>query len=70
MSEDEFLERFRNITMAIKQLHYISGYCYTQLTDVQQEVNGLFTEDRKPKVAPEKIREMNLAIASLSGTEK
>ena len=33
----------------------ISGYCYTQLTDVQQEVNGLLFEDRTPKVPTEKI---------------
>ncbi|MBN2313273.1 MAG: hypothetical protein JXM79_05045, partial [Sedimentisphaerales bacterium] len=27
----------------------IAGYCYTQLTDVEQEVNGVYTYDRKPK---------------------
>ena len=31
------------------------GYCYTQLTDVQQETNGLLTPDRKPKVDPERF---------------
>ena len=30
-----------------------AGYCYTQLTDVEQEINGLMTYDRKPKVEPE-----------------
>lgn len=44
-SEEAFIERFRNITQAIKDTDYISGYCYTQITDVQQEVNGLLTED-------------------------
>ena len=33
----------------------ISGLCYTQLTDVEQEVNGLYTFARKPKFAPETI---------------
>jgi hypothetical protein len=28
------------------------GYCYTQLTDVEQEQNGLYTYDRKPKFDP------------------
>ncbi|GGG06906.1 beta-glucuronidase [Paenibacillus albidus] len=59
-SEDAFIERFRSITRAIKATPYIAGYCYTQVTDVQQEVNGLLTEDRKPKVPIEVIREINL----------
>ena len=36
----------------------ISGYCYTQLTDVEQETNGLLTADRAPKVPIEKIAEI------------
>ncbi|WP_019910914.1 glycoside hydrolase family 2 protein [Paenibacillus sp. HW567] len=59
-NEEAFLERFGRLTAAIKAIPFISGYCYTQITDVQHEVNGLLTEDRKPKVAPEKIREINL----------
>ena len=34
-------------------------YCYTQATDVEQEVNGLMTPDRKFKISPEKIRKIN-----------
>ncbi|MFB5266452.1 glycoside hydrolase family 2 protein [Paenibacillus enshidis] len=60
-SEEAFIERFRAITAAIKATPYIAGYCYTQITDVQQEVNGLLTEDRQPKVPLEVIREINLA---------
>ena len=60
-SEEAFLDRFEKITQAIKDTDYISGYCYTQVTDVQQEVNGLLGEDRKPKVPLERIRAINLA---------
>jgi len=60
-SEADFLERFQAITTAIKATPYISGYCYTQVSDVQQEENGLLTEGRKPKVPLAKIREINLA---------
>ncbi|MRN53685.1 glycoside hydrolase family 2 protein [Paenibacillus monticola] len=60
-SEEAFIERFRNITQAIKDTPYICGYCYTQITDVQQEVNGLLTEDRKPKIPFEVIKGINLA---------
>lgn len=59
-NEAEFLHRYESITQAIKDMKYISGFCYTQITDVQQEVNGLLTEDRKPKVDLEKIRKINL----------
>lgn len=59
-NEEEFLKRFESITQAIKDLDYNCGFCYTQITDVQQEVNGLLTEDRQPKVDLKKIREINL----------
>ncbi len=43
----------------MKKVPYITGYCYTQLSDVQQEVNGLLDADHNYKVAPEKIRAVN-----------
>ncbi|GGD61875.1 glycoside hydrolase family 2 protein [Paenibacillus nasutitermitis] len=59
-NEEEFLKRFESVTQAIKDIDYISGFCYTQITDVQQEVNGLLTEDRQPKIELKKIREITL----------
>jgi len=53
--EESFLKRFSSITNAIKNMSAIRGFCYTQLTDVFQEVNGLMTMDRKPKVDVEKV---------------
>nr|WP_245799319.1 sugar-binding domain-containing protein [Virgibacillus siamensis] len=58
-TEEEFLQRYQSITQAIKDCAYVSGYCYTQITDVQQEINGLLTENRQPKVSLEKIRKIN-----------
>ncbi|MEK0317827.1 glycoside hydrolase family 2 protein [Cohnella sp. 56] len=55
-NEEEFLRRYEDITEAIRSLDYVSGFCYTQLTDVQQEVNGLLTSKREPKIDMEKIR--------------
>ena len=40
----------------MQDLDYCQGYCYTQLTDVMQEINGLVMPDRTPKVDPQKIR--------------
>lgn len=58
-SEEEFLHRFGKITAAIREIPYITGYCYTQVSDVQQEINGLLDENHAFKIAPEKIREIN-----------
>ena len=62
VDENEFIKRFKDLTDAIKNTHYITGYCYTQLTDVQQEINGLVDENRKEKFSDEiiyKIRSIN-----------
>lgn len=58
-TEEEFLARFDKITSAIKELPFVSGYCYTQVSDVQQEINGLLDKDHKYKLSPEKIKEIN-----------
>ena len=52
--EEEYLNRLRELAEGILQTGF-QGYCYTQLTDVQQEVNGLLTPDRVPKAAVEKL---------------
>lgn len=57
--EEEFLKRFESIVFAVKKLPYVCGYCYTQVTDVQQEVNGLMDIRRNFKIDPEKIRRIN-----------
>lgn len=54
-----FLRRFEAITQAFKHMPGFSGYCYTQLTDVYQEVNGLLDMDRRPKADLEEIRRIN-----------
>ncbi len=57
--EKSFFERYGDSTDAVKNTPYVRGYCYTQLTDVMQEVNGLLTADRKPKVDLSRIRKVN-----------
>jgi hypothetical protein len=49
------LERLAGLVKALRSNSAIAGYCYTQLTDVEQEINGLMTYDRKPKAAPEEF---------------
>jgi beta-galactosidase/beta-glucuronidase len=40
----------------------VCGFCWTQLTDVEQEQNGLLTYDRRPKADPAAIRAVNEAF--------
>ena len=56
MSEDEFIARFKGLTETLLFHPHMGALCYTQLTDVEQEVNGLYTYDRKPKFDPAVIR--------------
>lgn len=46
----DYAERISNILEPIYLSDPIQGYCYTQLTDVEQETNGLLTINREPKL--------------------
>ncbi len=54
-SPAELLEKYRDLMEGLAGLPFVSGFCYTQLTDIEQEINGLLTYDREPKVAPEAV---------------
>ena len=56
---EHLLSEYKRIILAIKESTALVGYCYTQLTDVEQETNGLLTYDRKPKLPVEKVKEVN-----------
>lgn len=58
-TEIEFLDRLNSQVDAILDLEsQIWGYCYTQLTDVEQEQNGIYYYDRRPKFDMKKIFEI------------
>lgn len=57
--EEAFLARYADVTDAIREIPYCQGYCYTQLTDVMQEINGLLSPDRVPKADVARIRAIN-----------
>ncbi len=52
---EELVEKYRDLMKGIAQLVFLGGFCYTQLTDIEQEINGLLTYDRQPKVPAEEI---------------
>lgn len=57
--EEAFFARYEACTEAVIQIPFCQGYCYTQLTDVMQEINGLLTPDRKPKMDVDRLCKMN-----------
>lgn len=46
---NQFLERYTALLETVRKLPALAGFCYTQLTDTYQEVNGLLYADRTPK---------------------
>lgn len=48
-TEEEFFSRYEGLTAALLDAPNIMGFCYTQLYDVEQEQNGLYTYEREKK---------------------
>jgi hypothetical protein len=56
VDRDKFVKVYGDQINALMDPGPVEGFCYTQLTDVEQEQNGLLTADREPKADPEVIR--------------
>lgn len=64
----EFANRYCGLTEAIISNKKILGFCYTQLYDIEQEQNGLYTYDREKKFSDDiyrKIKKTNSALAEI-----
>ncbi|MDQ1914799.1 glycoside hydrolase family 2 TIM barrel-domain containing protein [Paenibacillus sp. GD4] len=57
-NEEDFLKKLHDVVEPFLQSPYVQGICYTQLTDVEQEINGLLTYDRVPKAPLEEIKKI------------
>ncbi|MGH3587577.1 MAG: glycoside hydrolase family 2 TIM barrel-domain containing protein, partial [Pseudonocardia sp.] len=62
--EAEFHERFTGLTGALLADPGMFGYCYTQLTDLMQERNGIYRFDRSTKLDIEAVRKAQLRPAA------
>jgi len=65
---EQFVARYRTLTEALLRNPRMWGFCYTQLTDVEQEVNGIYYYDRSPKFEPavlDEIRRINQGPAAV-----
>ena len=52
---EEFHARFEGLCSVLLDHPEMFGYCYTQLTDIEQEQNGVYNYDRTPKFDMERI---------------
>ncbi len=64
-TEDEFMDRYKRLTDALLDCPYMLGFCYTQLYDVEQEVNGVYTYDREVKFDPAFFKSVNTRTAAI-----
>jgi beta-galactosidase/beta-glucuronidase len=64
---DEFYQRFEGLCAALLGNSGMFGYCYTQLTDVYQEQNGLYTFDRRAKFDLARLRAIQQRPAAIEG---
>ena len=55
-SLEEFYDRFARLCAILLDDAAHFGYCYTQLTDIYQEQNGIYRFDRSPKFDMSRIR--------------
>ena len=55
---DAFYTRLEGLTDVILSRDHICGYCYTQLTDVEQEQNGIYYFDRSEKFDMKRIAQI------------
>ncbi len=64
-SLEEFYERYDGLTTALIDNPKMLGFCYTQLTDVEQELNGIYYYDRTEKFDAERLYKINTKVAAI-----
>lgn len=64
-TKEEFLNRYKGLTDALLDNPHMFAFCYTQLYDVEQELNGLYTYERKPKFDMDVIKAINARKAAI-----
>ena len=63
---EAFLSRLSALCAVLRENPAVCGFCYTQFTDVMQEMNGLYSFDRRAKFPAERLRR---AVAGEQGDE-
>ncbi|CAM3584699.1 glycoside hydrolase family 2 protein [Occultella aeris] len=68
--EEEFQVRFAGLTDVLLDDVNMFGYCYTQLTDVFQEENGIYRFDRSVKLDVDRVRAVQQRPAAIEATAR
>lgn len=55
-NEEGFYERLEGLIQTIASSPDVTGFCYTQLTDIDLEKNGIYYYDRRPKLDMQRIK--------------
>jgi hypothetical protein len=63
-TSEQLLAGYRDLVQALLDSPAVVGFCWTQLTDTQQERNGLVTATRQPKVPVEQIRSVTAGVSA------
>ena len=64
-TEEEFFARYKGLTDALLDNGEIFGFCYTQLYDIEQEINGIYTYEREAKYDISIIKAINERVAKI-----
>ena len=59
---DAFVKRYEDLIVLLARYKKLSGFCYTQLYDIEQECNGFYRYDRSDKLTEEqkqRIKKIN-----------
>ncbi len=67
---EEFYARFEGLFNLLLDDPNMFGYCYTQLTDVWQEQNGVYTFDRSTKFNMERLRAVQQRRAAIEAASE
>lgn len=66
-TREELFQRYKDYTDVLLDNPDIMGFCYTQLYDVEQEKNGLYTYERVAKLDMEQVKAVNERRAKIEG---
>jgi beta-galactosidase/beta-glucuronidase len=66
-SLEDFYRRFGDVCDTLLDNPRMFGYCYTQLTDIYPELNGIYTFDRTPKFDAARLKAIQTRRAAIEG---
>ena len=66
-SLEDFYRRFGDVCNILLDNPHMFGYCYTQLTDIYPELNGIYTFDRRLKFDAARLKAIQTRRAAIEG---